>query len=249
MVLKPLRIAVVPNVVLDVAFDSPLIRLEAVMQQATLTDTPKEGKIQDVRNDDTTVKYTVGGYGSYSHIDHPGFKPTPRAPQFFHTAEQEEDTNVSTPNASKSHSKPTNNSPQLTKDKPASNAQSLPSPQDHSTVGAAKDITPIFGKATLGDKVFQVELGNMYKTGDGVEQDYSAAYYWYFQAANQGDPSAQCSIGDFYCLRLGVDVNFTRAFAWYNKAADQGDADGHCNTGLVYDYGLLGHQNFSAART
>ncbi|KAG0064427.1 hypothetical protein BGZ90_002218 [Linnemannia elongata] len=268
MPLKPLRVAAIPDVVLDIVVDSPLVRLEAALQQTTLTDTLNVATVQKTRQEtpqeDTALKLTISPvsidprYNSvyrlgetamenYSHINHPDFRPKPRAPQFVLTTEQEEDSNEATSNASNIISEPVNANAQANNDKPANIAQSRQSPQDHTAAAAVRDISPIVVKASLGDAKSQVELGDMYRVGDGVEQDFEAARYWYLKAANQGDPSGQCNLGHLYRLELGVDRNHSTALSWYTKAADQGDAGGQCYVGLVHHFGLVGAMDYSAA--
>ena len=41
----------------------------------------------------------------------------------------------------------------------------------------------------------QLNLGNMYCNGDGVEQDYTEAVVWYRKAAEQGNAGAQFNLG------------------------------------------------------
>ncbi|KAF9327764.1 hypothetical protein BGZ91_001315 [Linnemannia elongata] len=244
MPLQPLRFATVPNAVLDIVVDSPLVRLEVAIQQTTIADTPKEALVQDTLQEDTPLKPTTSPashaprrnpvYGlvetamkNYSHINHPDFRPKPRASQFDPTSEQEEGSNESTDNAPKNESEPKVISAQANNDKPISTSQSHRYPQDHSAVVAAvRDISPIVFKATLGDAKSQVELGDIYRTGDGVEQDFDETRYWYLKAANQGDPSGQCNVGHLYRMELGVDRNHSTALSWYKKATDQGDAEG-----------------------
>ncbi|KAG0058327.1 hypothetical protein BGZ90_005009 [Linnemannia elongata] len=264
MLLKPLRIAAVPDAVLDIVVDNPLVRLEVAVQQTTIADTPKEARGQDTPHEDTTLKLASSPtsnaaprrnpvYGlvetameNYSHIDHPDFRPKPRGPQYVPTTKHEEGTNQSTDNASKSVNEPTNINTQVNNDKP-STSYSHRSPQAHTPTAAVRDISPIVSKASLGDTKSQVELGDMYRTGNVVEQDFDKARYWYLKAANQGDPSGQCNVGHLYRLELGVDRDHSTAMSWYKKAADQGHAEGQCYVGLMHDYGLLGAVDYPAA--
>ncbi|KAG0059502.1 hypothetical protein BGZ89_000355 [Linnemannia elongata] len=263
MPLKPLRIAAVPDAVLDIVVDNPLVRLEVAVQQTTIADTPKEARSQDTPHEDTTLKLASSPassaprrnpvYGlvetamqNYSHIDHPDFRPKPRGPQYVPTTKHEEGTNRSTDNASKNDNEPTNINAQVNNDQP-STSHSHRSPQAHTPTAAVRDISPIVSKASLGDTKSQVELGDMYRTGNVVEQDFDKARYWYLKAANRGDPSGQCNVGHLYRLELGVDRNHSTAMSWYKKAADQGHAEGQCYVGLVHDYGLLGAVDYSAA--
>ncbi|KAG0058328.1 hypothetical protein BGZ90_005010, partial [Linnemannia elongata] len=177
MPLKPLRIAAVPDAILDIVVESPLVRLEAAIQQTTMADIPKEAKVQDAIQEDTTLKHSTSPdsnaprrnpvYGlvetameNYPHIDHPDFRPKPRAPQFVPTTKQEEEANESTYNVPKNESKPTNISAQANNDKSISTSQSHQSPQDHTATAAVRDISPIVVKASLGDAKSQVELGD-----------------------------------------------------------------------------------------
>ncbi|KAF9537754.1 hypothetical protein EC957_007703 [Mortierella hygrophila] len=49
--------------------------------------------------------------------------------------------------------------------------------------------------ASEGDKNAQVALGDMYKDGKGVVQDYQAAMDWYLKAVEQGDAAGQQRLG------------------------------------------------------
>lgn len=49
--------------------------------------------------------------------------------------------------------------------------------------------------AEQGDAWMQSFLGDCYYEGQGVEQDYSQAVYWYRKAAEQGVAEAQCNVG------------------------------------------------------
>ncbi|KAG0063685.1 hypothetical protein BGZ89_009699 [Linnemannia elongata] len=264
--LKPLRIAAIPDVVLDVIVESSLMHRGDAMQQSTLADTPKEATVhdtpqetpQETPQDTTSPVYNAPRrnpeYGlvetamdNYSHIDHPDFRPKPRAPQFVPTAEPEEGYNEATPNGPNINSEPVYDNAQSTNNKSAGNSQNYQSPLEHTPTAAVRDISPIVVKASLGDAKSQVELGDMYRVGDGVEQDFDEARYWYLKAANQGDPAGQCNLGHLYRLELGVDRDHWTALSWYKKAAHQGDAGGQCYVGLVYKHGLVGVLDYSAA--
>ncbi|KAK3817141.1 MAG: hypothetical protein JOS17DRAFT_820513 [Linnemannia elongata] len=270
MPLKPLRIAAVPDAVLDIVVDSPLVRLEAAIQQTTLADTPKDTTAQDTPKEDTTLNLTTSPvsnsprrnpvYGlvevameNYSHIDHPDFRPKPRAPQFVPTAEQAaeqgEVANEATPNASNINAEPVNGNAKSTHNKSPNNAQIHRSPQDHTAVAAIKDISPIVVKASLGDARSQVELGDMYRTGDRIEQDFEVARHWYLKQLIKGDPAGQCNLGHLYRLETGSrtepldgiglvgPMDYSAAMDWYLKAANQGHAYAQCCIRVLYDMG------------
>ena len=49
--------------------------------------------------------------------------------------------------------------------------------------------------AEAGDSVAQYNLGQMYRTGDGVIEDYAEALNWYRLAAEQGCAKSQTNLG------------------------------------------------------
>lgn len=63
------------------------------------------------------------------------------------------------------------------------------------------DLTPI-GKlqaaAERGDPKAQSALGYAYNAGEGVEQDYQKAAFWYEQAARRGNRTAQINLAGMY---------------------------------------------------
>jgi TPR repeat protein len=65
--------------------------------------------------------------------------------------------------------------------------------------------------AKLGDKNVQLALGDMYKNGDGVPQDYHQATTWYFYAARQRLPDAQLVFGLLYHCSRGETTDYSQA--------------------------------------
>ncbi|OAQ27691.1 HCP-like protein [Linnemannia elongata AG-77] len=271
--LEPRRIAAITDKVLDVIVDTPLTDVQAASipgpsnsitllttdptpttpLEKVLPDRPQEPAAECVvihpaaprRNPVYGLEETA--MDNYSHINHPDFLPKPRAPQYVPTADQDGGSNKSAHIAPRNDNEPTNDNAQANIDKPTSISQSHQSSQDPTATTPARDISPIVVKASLGDAKSQVELGDIYRAGDGVEQDFEAARYWYLKAANQGDPAGQCNLGHLYRLELGVERNHSTALSWYKKAAYQGDAGGQCFVGLVHECGLVGAMDYSAA--
>ncbi|WP_277458144.1 tetratricopeptide repeat protein [Methylococcus capsulatus] len=91
--------------------------------------------------------------------------------------------------------------------------------------------------AERGDSQAQVNLGNLYMKGLGVEQDYAAAGRWYRQAAEHGDPLGQSKLGILYYYGLGVDKNTDEAARWFLKAAEQGESGAAAVLGSMYAEG------------
>ena len=72
-------------------------------------------------------------------------------------------------------------------------------------------------------------LGWRYEHGDGVEQNYTNAAYWYRQAAEHGDASAQNNLGVLYEMGRGVPQDPVAAFIWYGASAAQGSFTARSN--------------------
>jgi uncharacterized protein len=80
--------------------------------------------------------------------------------------------------------------------------------------------------AEQGSAVAQVNLGNMYASGNGAPEfprDYAAAMGWYRKAAEQGDVRAQTALGGMYALGQGVPQDYVIAHMWFSLAAVGGD--------------------------
>ncbi len=97
------------------------------------------------------------------------------------------------------------------------------------------------------DVLAQNDLGYMYKSGQGVEQDYVKAVEWYRKAAEQGYALAQCNLGVCYANGQGVKQDYTEAVKWYRKAAEQGYARAQRNLGGCYYKGEGVKQDYSEA--
>ena len=114
-----------------------------------------------------------------------------------------------------------------------------------------KIYTQIFNEieslAEREDIIAQVVLGNMYRLGHGVRQDYSKAVEWYKKAAERGYADAQCNLGYMYDRGHGVEQDFAKAVEWYRKAAEQEYARAQNNLGCMYRDGNGVRQDYSKA--
>jgi TPR repeat protein len=108
----------------------------------------------------------------------------------------------------------------------------------HSRGDYQKALRLIRPLANDGDAAAQYNLGLMYMTGQGVQQDDAAAALWFGKAAEQGYALAQSNLGVFYRDGRGVTRDFTEATMWFRKAADQGDAVGEYLLGYQYSNGI-----------
>ena len=66
-------------------------------------------------------------------------------------------------------------------------------------------------------------IGEMYKNGRGVAQDYAESVKWYGRAAEEGFVMAQYRLGTMYAGGWGVAKDYIQAYKWIEIAAAKGD--------------------------
>lgn len=79
-----------------------------------------------------------------------------------------------------------------------------------------------------------VALGDMYRDGWGVEQDYKQAKKLYVNATDKDYAKAMVRLGNMYRDSLGVEGNYKIAAEWYTKATAKNDPDAMINMGSMY---------------
>lgn len=84
---------------------------------------------------------------------------------------------------------------------------------------ALAELAPL---AEKGVAVAQFYIGNMYRDGNGVSQNFAEAVRYYRMAAAQGHPTAQNNLGARYRRGEGVEKNNGLALMWYMLASEQG---------------------------
>jgi TPR repeat protein len=99
---------------------------------------------------------------------------------------------------------------------------------------ALKNFKPL---AEKGNAAAQVNMGNFYMKGLGVEQDYAAAMRWYRGAADQGERMAQTKVGILYYYGLGVEKDPAEAARWFQKSAEKGEIRAQSILGSLYAEG------------
>jgi uncharacterized protein len=95
----------------------------------------------------------------------------------------------------------------------------------------------------------QSHLGEMYRTGEGVTQDYQEALMWYRKAAEQGDAWAQYNLGLMYYFGQGIPQDYQEALKWYRQVAERGFARAQYNLGMMYYEGKGVSQDYQEALT
>ena len=98
-------------------------------------------------------------------------------------------------------------------------------------------------KAEAGDSDAQVQLGNCYKNGSGIEKDYKKAAQWYAKAADLGDSWGLNNLAACYEGGLGLEKNKKEAIKLFTKAAEMGGARAQTNLGVRYANGISVEKN------
>ena len=60
-------------------------------------------------------------------------------------------------------------------------------------------------KAESGDAEAQLQLGLAYYKGDGINKNYSKAYYWFLKSVEQGNNDAKNSLGNLMKIHVLID--------------------------------------------
>lgn len=105
--------------------------------------------------------------------------------------------------------------------------------------------------AESGDSWAQIFLGDSFKTGRGVAQDFAQAAKWYHLAAQgkqkESSSLGQFNLGVFHEDGKGVLQDYAEAVKWYRLAAEQGHASAQVNLGLLHAQGRGVVQDFKKA--
>ncbi len=93
--------------------------------------------------------------------------------------------------------------------------------------------------AATGDVPAMVKLGEYYKDGSGVPQDYDKAREWWEKAAATGRLGSLEAMNDLGRLYEGggpgLKEDYAKAAEWFEKAAAAGSRSAMCNLGHLYD--------------
>ena len=89
--------------------------------------------------------------------------------------------------------------------------------------GEVKEVTESAGH---GDASAEYNMGVMYHTGNGVQQDYAKALKWYRMAAAKGEAEAEFKLGVMYLHGQGVEQSRYTAQDWFNKSCLHGSRMG-----------------------
>ena len=99
---------------------------------------------------------------------------------------------------------------------------------------ALREWTPL---AKQGNSGAQFNLGQLYRRGQGVQQNYKTAGKWYSLSAEQGNAHAQNNLGNRHKFGQGVPQDSKAAVKWWKLAAEQGGTFAQNNLGRAYAKG------------
>ncbi len=88
--------------------------------------------------------------------------------------------------------------------------------------------------AALGHPPAQLQLGEFYKTGQGVDQDLVQARVWFRRAANGGNILAMHRIGVMTARGDGGPADTDEAIGWFERAGNLGLVDSQYNLGAIF---------------
>ncbi|WP_411820797.1 hypothetical protein ABFZ85_06290 [Hyphococcus formosus] len=108
----------------------------------------------------------------------------------------------------------------------------LSAAEDETAAGAA--ISQLQDAAALGFPPAQLQLGELYKSGQGVDQDLGQARVWFRRAANGGNVLAMHRIGVMTARGDGGPADSQEAIAWFERAGNYGLVDSQYNLGAIY---------------
>jgi len=91
--------------------------------------------------------------------------------------------------------------------------------------------------AEKGNSEAQNALGDLYRDGEGVDADETAAVGWYTKAAEQNNATAQDSLGDLYRNSSSKLQNDGVAAMWFCLAARQDNSAAQVSLAEMYEHG------------
>ncbi len=111
----------------------------------------------------------------------------------------------------------------------------------------SSDLSALQAAAQSGAPEALFELGELYRTGQGVLQSYPRAVELYTEAAEKGHAGAQSNLGRLMIQGLGVEADLSAGFALLQEAAESGAGDHLFALGTAYQQGLGTDQDSAQA--
>ena len=92
-----------------------------------------------------------------------------------------------------------------------------------------------------------LSLGESYEKGEGVEENYKTAFYYYEKAAKTGAPAALNKLGNMYAQGKGCTKDAQKAASYYLAAAEKGNKYAQHNIAFCYWDGVGVQKNRESA--
>ncbi len=103
------------------------------------------------------------------------------------------------------------------------------------------------GAALRGHKEAQVDVAELFLSGNGIDKDQSKAFHFFELAADAGSAAAQLRVAEMYADGVGVAANLEKSFRYCFLASEQGLASAHYALSLKYATGNGVEQNNAKA--
>ena len=91
--------------------------------------------------------------------------------------------------------------------------------------GVSREVKGLQQAARQGDVAAQLELGDCFFYGDGVDQSRELAIVEWSKAAEQGNSDAMFRLGVCYCYAIEVEKDVKKGIELLQDAAEQGNSD------------------------
>lgn len=91
-------------------------------------------------------------------------------------------------------------------------------------------------------------LGDRYRDGDGVQQNWEEAFRWYSLGARAGDAESQNNLGTMYLNGIYTPEDVAQAVHWYTLSAAQGSDAAQYNLAKRYLHGSGVPQDYAEAK-
>ena len=101
--------------------------------------------------------------------------------------------------------------------------------------------------AALGHPPAQLQLGELYKTGQGVDQDQTQARIWFERAAEGGNVLAMHRVGVMTAQGEGGAADLNAAVEYFEQAGNRALVDSQYNLGAIYHPGADGAEGVQDA--
>lgn len=88
--------------------------------------------------------------------------------------------------------------------------------------------------ALKDDRNAQLDLGRFYFGGDGVEQNYEKAYWWFSEAAEKGSVNALTNLGIMYVGGYGIQKSLKHGMELLEQSAEFNDSHAMLILGMLY---------------